>query len=92
MSAFVDNLADRGWVLYGRRVESCHLIADSLDELHQVAKAAGCRRGWFQEGSFPHYDLTHSRRERAIRAGAIPLERRDFVAELRRIREDMRRG
>lgn len=86
MTAFVDNLASHGWRLRGRLVRSCHLIADTPDELHAVAAAAGCRRKWYQPKSFPHYDLTKERREKAIRAGAIPLPRREFVAELQRIR------
>ena len=89
MSAYLDPLAGHGWVLRGRHVKSCHLIADTIDELHVVAAAAGCRRDWFQEppkASFPHYDLTESRREAAIRAGAIALPRREFVEKLQGIR------
>lgn len=93
MSAYMDPLAGHGWVLRGRHVRSCHLIADTLEELHAVAMAAGLRPEWFQQppkASFPHYDITESRREAAIRAGAIPLDRRPFVEHLKRIRAQMR--
>lgn len=83
MPCYVDALVSYGWNLRGRRVRSCHLIADSLDELHAMANAIGMKREWFQPASSPHYDLTESRRARAIGLGAVPLERRAFVAKLR---------
>lgn len=93
MTAYVDDLAEHGWVLRGRRVASCHLIADTLTELHAIAAAAGCRRSWYQappKASMPHYDLTESRRQMAIEAGAVPLPRREFVAQMQRIRAALR--
>jgi len=50
---------------------SCHLTADTLEELHALARRIGLRREWFQsKGLVPHYDLTPGRREAALRAGA----------------------
>lgn len=49
----------------------CHLVADSLDELHAFALQLGLQRAWFQSKSaFPHYDVTTTVRERALRLGA----------------------
>jgi hypothetical protein len=50
---------------------SCHLTADTLQELHDFAKRLGMRREWFQPRSWPHYDLTPRRREEALRLGAV---------------------
>ena len=51
---------------------SCHLTADTLEELHAFALRIGMRRSWFQEHRIcPHYDLTPSRRVVAVRLGAI---------------------
>lgn len=87
MSAYIDPMCHHGWILRGRATASCHLIADTLEELHRVAEAAGCRRAWYQAKSHtPHYDLTESRRRAAIAAGAIPCDRRVFVGHMRRIR------
>lgn len=86
MSVYVDTLASRGWVLRGRRSKSCHLIADTLDELHDMAARVGMRREWFQSFSSPHYDLTPSRRARAVALGAVELDRVAFVAKLRELR------
>jgi hypothetical protein len=83
---YVDGLCHRGWRLCGRLVESCHLIADSPDELHAMAFRLGLHRSWFQPRSTPHYDLTASRRLLAIHEGAIELDRRAFVQKLRELR------
>lgn len=86
MSCYVDTLANHGWTLRGTKVRNCHLIADTLPELHSMANAIGMRREWFQPESSPHYDLTERRRAKAIELGAIELDRAAFVAKLREMR------
>lgn len=78
----MDQLQNYGW----RLGESCHLIADSVDELHAFAARIGLRRSWFQEKSTPHYDLTAKRREAALNIGAIECDRKCFVAKVRELR------
>jgi hypothetical protein len=48
---------------------------DDLDELHAFAAKIGLRRSWFQDKPWPraHYDVTESKRQQAIRAGAVPI-------------------
>lgn len=90
MTVYVDPLEDFGWVLRGRRVQSCHMFTDTveLDELHRVALAIGMKLSWFQDKkSCPHYDLTPSRRAAAIAAGAVEMDRRGAVAIWRARRE-----
>lgn len=90
MTVYVDPLEDFGWVLRGRRVQSCHMFTDTveLDELHRIALAIGMRLSWFQDKkSCPHYDLTPSRRAAAIAAGAVEMDRRGSVAIWRARRE-----
>jgi hypothetical protein len=62
---------------------SCHLFADTVEELHVFAQSIGLRRSWFQAGGgirrLPHYDLTVARRRVAVKAGAIELDRRGAV-------------
>ena len=54
---------------------SCHMTADTLDELHAMARKIGLKRIWFQEHPrHPHYDLTESRRTAALAAGAVFIE------------------
>lgn len=82
MPCYVDRLNEHGWYLG----PSCHLIADTLDELHELATRVGMKRAWFQSGVNPHYDLTAKRRARAVELGAVELDRRAFVGKLRAIR------
>lgn len=50
---------------------SCHLTADTVEELHAFAARIGLRRAWFQSGRVPHYDLTPLRRLVALVEGAV---------------------
>jgi hypothetical protein len=82
MSVYVDSY----FAPYGR-MHMSHMIADSLEELHVMADRIGVARRWFQErSSFPHYDVCKSKRELAIRLGAIPLDRRAYVFKMRELR------
>lgn len=59
-----------------------HLFAgpdDDIAELHAFAERIGLRRSWFQAKGWPrdHYDVTESKRQEAIRAGAVPVTWRE---------------
>ena len=85
MPVYVDTLRDWGW----NHGKSCHLIADSVDELKKFAVIRlGMQERWFQPHSSPHFDLTADLRARAVVCGAIELNNQDFVAKLRAIREN----
>lgn len=72
MAVYVDQERNR----FGRMV-MCHMFADTLPELHAMAEAIGMDRAWFQPLSFPHYDVSLSRRERALALGAVEVDRRE---------------
>lgn len=61
----------------------CHLVSDtSAIELHEFAAALGLKRAWSQErpkASSHHYDVIASKRDKAIRLGAIPVSRRELA-------------
>lgn len=72
MSVYVDELKRWPTKIRCFQTGSCHLTADTLEELHALAKRIGLRREWFQARScVPHYDLTASKREAALAAGAV---------------------
>ena len=64
----------------------CHLLADSLDELHQMAEKIDMKRIWFQDHGTPHYDICQERRALAIKLGAIEIDRKKTVALIRMYR------
>lgn len=68
----------------------CHLVADTLDELHAFAEALGLKRSWFQErASYPHYDVTMSVRERALKRGAISVGKTEMLDSARKLKAEL---
>ena len=65
----------------------CHLVADSVEELHVFAGRLGLKRAWFQDRLYlPHYDLTIGKRLNAVRLGAIALDQSQFAEFMRKNR------
>ena len=59
---------------FGRMI-LCHMIADTSDELHAMARSIGVRRRWCQyEGmAKEHYDICLSKRAMAVESGAVEI-------------------
>lgn len=79
---YVDPLMNHGWILKGKPTQNCHMFIDAegdIEDLHRFAITLGLKTKWFQTKSYPHYDLTYSRRELAIQRGAIEVDRRRAV-------------
>lgn len=73
------------------RAGSCHLAADTLEELHEFAAKIGLKKAWFQNHTrHPHYDLVKSRRDRAVQLGARVITGREMVLIWQRQREAVR--
>lgn len=90
MSVYVDplqpTLQNNKW----RYNEGCHLLADTIEELHSFAEKIGMKRSWFQnpDHALPHYDLTRGKRLQAIKLGAIEIGREKvsmMMQDIRRI-------
>lgn len=93
MSAYVDMLIDYGGWFNKRFGPSCHLIADTEEELHAMAAKVGMKRSWFQKGGraeMPHYDLVASRRKKAVEFGAIEIERKQICEHLEAYRQSLK--
>jgi hypothetical protein len=59
---------------------SCHLMADTLAELHGFAKRIGVKRHWFHRTKrHPHYDLIAVERVAAIKAGAAAVSGAELI-------------
>jgi hypothetical protein len=68
-----------------RWTSSCHMIADSIEELMAFALKIGLKEEWFQtrkdrpNGYVPHFDLNEKRRVVAVRTGALEIDRHEAV-------------
>lgn len=60
-----------------RRMKMSHLCADTEPELHAMADAIGIDRKWYQGD---HYDISITKRNLAIKAGAVPVSLRQMAA------------
>jgi len=68
-----------------RFTEFCHLLADTRDELHDMADALGIPRRFFQEHPWRwHHDLPEHLRPLAIDLGAVEMDIHEVGALLRR--------
>lgn len=86
MAVYVDTLIDYGWKLG----PSCHMTADSIEELNAFAVKIGLKTAWLQISNqdLPHYDLVASKRRLAVKFGAIEITGWAKIAEHnRRLRE-----
>lgn len=73
-----------------RGMKMCHMIADSLSELHLMADRLGLKRSWFQPLSWPHYDVCWTKRQKAVRLGAVPITQRQLARYIRTKKEAIR--
>lgn len=85
MTVYVDDMA----APYGR-MKMSHMIADSDAELHDMADRIGVARRWWQappKHSTSHYDIALSKRELALRFGAVAITWRQAGAMTARRRQ-----
>lgn len=84
MTVFVDDVRHQ----FGRMV-MCHMWADTLGELLEMADQIGVQRKWLQQPpktSWVHFDVSLSCKAKAIAAGAVMTDRfgpSEHVAKLR---------
>ena len=79
MSIYVDSAS----IPYGR-MKMCHLMADSHEELTDMATTLGLS-AHIQHAGQPgeHLDVSLSKRRQAIKLGALPVRSRDLVEVVR---------
>ena len=82
MAVYVDDMRAN----YGR-MKMCHMLADSVAELLDMADKIGVDRKWFQALSHPHFDIALSKRALAVQHGAVEVDRRGIVGVKKRHRD-----
>ena len=75
MSVYVDDMN----ASYGR-MKMCHMMADSTQELLDMATVIGVDHKWIQaKGTYKeHFDIAKSKKALAIENGAIAVTQRDI--------------
>lgn len=63
-----------------RRMVMCHMIADTRQELDEMADKIGVARKWIQNaGTYrEHYDVCLEMRSKAVAAGAVEITFREL--------------
>lgn len=85
MAVYVDNVKVK-W----RGRLWCHLVADSIEELHAFARQLGLQRNWFQHAaSYPHYDVTVEVRQKALSVGAMKGDRMIIISCARKMKAQL---
>jgi hypothetical protein len=77
MTVYVDDMFKLPMGRFGR-MRMSHMIADTDEELHAMARRIGVARKWFQGD---HYDICLSKRYLAIENGAVPISVRELAAK-----------
>lgn len=74
-----------------KRMKMCHMVADTEEELEEMALALGLRLSWWQYKGTPksHFDVAKGVRDKAITLGVKVIDREELVTLIRRKREAM---
>ena len=88
MSVYVDAIGpvvmNKNW----RWPTACHMIADTEDELHDMALRLRLKHSWCQKknNNIPHYDLTENKRKQAVKLGCIEIGLQEMGKRIREYR------
>lgn len=59
-----------------------HMSSPDIEELHKMADTIGVSRKWFQnDKQHPHYDICKSKKQKAIRAGAVEVSDKELIKQ-----------
>lgn len=83
MAVYVDNMRAPF-----RRMIMCHMVADTDDELHTMARRIDVARRWHQRPGtvYSHYDICLSKRALAVQFGAVEIDNRELASLIHRKR------
>lgn len=90
MTVYVDDMYLSPMGRYGR-MKMSHMIADTHNELMKMATHIGLSHKWLQKKGSPdeHFDVSIEYRDRAIKAGAVPITMRELAVMTRKKRHDL---
>ncbi|MBU5617954.1 DUF4031 domain-containing protein [Psychrobacter sp. TAE2020] len=69
----------------------CHMLADSLQELHDFAELIEVDKRLFHgNASYPHYDITLQMRLTAIENGAFAADRKKIIECAKKLKVELK--
>lgn len=75
----------------GRKMMMCHMVADTLAELHDMAEKLGVRAHFQAHTRYPHYDICKSKRTQALSLGAMSCpDRKTLITKARALLAEIR--
>lgn len=92
MTVYVDGTFDwkpNDWKTARNGTRWCHLVADSVTELVEFAAMLGLKSSYLQRGGsgrWPHFDLTPSKRAKAVKLGAIEVTSKELLVKAKATR------
>lgn len=91
MTVFVDDMYKSPMGRF-RRMKMSHMMADTEQELHDMADKIGVARRWYQGD---HYDICMSMRAKAVKLGAKGITWKEmsmYALDKRRVRANFPAG
>lgn len=68
------------------RMKMSHMVAESIEELHEMAANIGVAKRHFQnKPGKPHYDICQKMKKKAIELGASEVSDKEIILLFRRI-------
>lgn len=86
MTVYVDDMYKSPMGRFGR-MKMSHMVADTIEELLEMADTIGLPRKWIQYPDDParvHFDVSMSMRAKAVAAGAVEITMRELALRNRR--------
>ncbi len=80
---------DSAKIRYRGRFKMSHMLADTVEELTEMAEKIGMKPEWFQPVPVPHFDLCQSNRAKAVKLGAKEIDWRETAVIVRRQRRSI---
>lgn len=83
MAVYIDDMYLYPMGRFGR-MKMSHMVADTIEELHEMADKIGVARKWVQQADlgkgWVHYDVSMSARAKAIEHGAVAITLHELAA------------
>lgn len=67
----------------------CHMVADSISELHEMAEHLGLRKYFQSHTKYPHYDISLTKKSEAMKLGAIEVTQKELLLKAKELKQSI---